>query len=85
MSSHLTPRETAIMRLWDTGSSIGAIACAMGMSKGNVNAVVSRFHDDGDDRRHKASMQRGSAYLLRAIQLSGKRHHSLVKMKGLAL
>ena len=77
MSSHLTPRETLIMRLWDTGTPLDGIACAMRMPKANVEKVVSTFHDGGDDRRHKATMQRGSAFLLRAIQLTGQRHRSL--------
>lgn len=75
--SHLTPKEAAIMLLWDTGSPLEAIACAMGMAKANVEKVVSTFHDGGDQRRQSAVMRRGSAFLLRAIQISGKRHRSV--------
>lgn len=77
--------ESSIMRLWDAGASIEAIACNTGRSRDQVNRVVSRYADACGDRVHRAAMRRGSAFLLKAIQLSGKRHRSLTNVTGLAL
>lgn len=52
--------EASIMRLWDAGASIEAIACNTGRSRDQVNRVVSRYADAGGERAHKAAMRRGS-------------------------
>lgn len=74
--------ESSIMALWDAGASIEAIACNTGRCRSQVNRVVSRYAIANGGRAHKAAMRRGSAFLLKAIQLTGKRHHD-VQPRGL--
>lgn len=81
----LRPKEAAIMALWDAGASLEAIACSTGQSKAKVTAIVCLFDGAASERTHKAEMRRGSAFLLKAIQLTGKRHRSVVRPVGLAL
>lgn len=69
--------EANIMRLWDAGASIEAIACNTGRPRGQVSRIVSRYDQANGDRAHMAAMRRGSAFLLKAIQLCGKRHRSV--------
>lgn len=69
--------EAKIMRLWDAGASIEAIACNTAMRADLVRKIVSRYHNASSDRATVTAMRRGSAYLLKAIQLSGKRHRSV--------
>lgn len=79
MSTHLYPKEAEIMRLWDAGASIETIACNVGMAKLRVGSIVAAFDGACDERVDRAAMRRGSAFLLRAIQLSGKRHGSVAR------
>lgn len=69
--------EAQIMRLWDAGASIEAIACNTGRPRALVGKIVCRYDLAGGDRVHRAAMRRSSAFLLKAIQLSGKRHRSV--------
>ena len=77
MGGHLYPKEAKIMQLWDAGASIETIACNVGMPKVRVNSIVSAFDGQSDERESNAAMRRASAFLLRAIQLTGKRHRSV--------
>lgn len=69
--------EASIMRLWDAGGSAEAIACNTGRKLDQVNRVLSRYGADDFGRAEKAKMRRGSAFLLKAIQLTGLRHRSV--------
>lgn len=69
--------ESAIMTLWDAGASIEAIACNTGRNRDQVNRVISRYAVGDSERVTRAEMRRGSAFLLKAIQITGKRHRSL--------
>lgn len=80
----LRPKEAAVMALWDAGASLATIACNTGMPQARVTAIVCSFDGASDARSNAAAMRRGSAYLLKAIQLTGKRHHSLTEARGLA-
>lgn len=85
MASTLTPKEARIMGMWDEGASIEAIACSVGIRKERISSIISQFDGSADERHAKADMRRGSAFLLKAIQLTGKRHRSLTTVTGLAL
>lgn len=76
--------ESSIMRLWDAGASIEAIACSTGRPRVQVNRIISRYAVAEGDREHKKAMRRGSAFLLKAIQLTGQRHRGVTKGRGLA-
>jgi len=69
--------ESAIMNLWDAGASIETIACNTGRTREQVNRVVSRYAIADGDRAQRAAMRRGSAFLLKAIQITGKRHRAV--------
>ncbi len=85
MASTLTPQEARIMGMWDAGASLDVIACNMGMNKERVGKIVAMFDIGDGGAGDKAAMRRGSAFLLKAIQLTGKRHRSVVRPVGLAL
>ena len=69
--------EAAIMTLWDAGASIETIACNTGRNRDQVNRVISRYAVGDSERVTRAEMRRGSAFLLKAIQITGQRHRSL--------
>lgn len=64
----LTPQETRIMDLWDGGLSIKEIAGQTGIRQRKVENTVSHYCGRADKRVHEASVRKGSAALLAAIQ-----------------
>lgn len=72
----LSPKQLTALQLYATGTPIWVIACSLGMAKAAVESTV-KAHGESDERRRKAELRRGSAFLLKAIQLTGKRHRSV--------
>jgi hypothetical protein len=72
-----SPKELTALRLYETGTPVWVISCSLGMPKAAVEAVIAARGESTEARRHKAELRRGSAFLLKAIQLTGKRHRSV--------
>lgn len=70
MATGLYPKESAVMALWDAGYDASVIAANVQLTKKAVQVIVSKFHDYGDASRDRDMMRRGSAHLLRAIQIA---------------
>ncbi len=68
--ARLKPAEAAVMQLWDDGRSLAQIACSTGISTARVRKIVTEYAEGDSSRRARAVMRRGSAQLLRAIQIA---------------
>lgn len=58
------------MQLWDSGRSFGQIACSTGTPVARVKGIISAYAEGDSSRRARALMARGSAQLLRSIQIA---------------
>ncbi len=64
----LTRQESLVMDLWDSGLSMQQIAAQTGITKGNVERIVTYFDGRRDQRVEEGGIRAGSAALLAAIQ-----------------
>ena len=63
----LTRREREVMRLWDEGSPIAAIAKATDTPIYKARDIVSALTEGNETRLHRKAMKDGSAQLLAAL------------------
>lgn len=68
--AQLKPQEAVVMQLWDSGRSFGQIACCTGMATHRVRDIVQAYAEGDSSRRARALIVRGSAKLLRSIQIA---------------
>ncbi|WP_225205352.1 hypothetical protein [Novosphingobium huizhouense] len=66
----LYPQEAAVMALWDRGYLIPAIACQTQLPISRIERIVGLYDDTGSEGRQRDMLRRGSAALLRAIQIA---------------
>ena len=71
--SGLTPTESRVMALWESGRSLEQIAEATGFASRKVGRIVSSFDVNGpEDRRREASIRAGCARYAAALTATGK-------------
>lgn len=64
----LNPQDETIVELWDGGMTIEQIVAQTGLTNRRVYSIISTSKvSDGEYKRRKAAMARGSAMLLAAI------------------
>lgn len=64
----LTPQESTVLGLWDSGLTVREIVVKTGIKKENVGRILSSFDGSRDQRVEEAGIRAGSAALLAAIQ-----------------